>query len=218
MKADYLAVPGDRMWDAGFIKGKFGDVIQQDGQPGQKENRFWWTADGGQVAAYWYTYQSRWIPLDRFEGEESKKFAKVLFEASRHWPLELHFNKGQAGAATEAVQRGRETSINPAVYNAAALVIAAAAGPGHPGVPGSEPNVAEGEAARDSVTAAMKLIRAATPGAGSYVNETDYFEPDWQRAFWGDNYQKLLEIKRKYDPEGVFTCHHCVGSEADIAP
>jgi FAD/FMN-containing dehydrogenase len=217
MKADYVAVPGDKMWDAGFIKGKFGDVIQRDGRPGQKENQFYWTADGGQAAAYWYTYQSRWIPLDRFEGDESKRFAAVLFEASRHWSLELHFNKGQAGAAAEAVQRGRETSVHPAVYNAAALVIAAAAGQGYPGVPGGEPNVPEGEAARDSVTAAMQLIRAATPGAGSYVNETDYFEPDWQREFWGDNYARLLEIKRKYDPEGVFTCHHCVGSEADSA-
>jgi hypothetical protein len=27
------------------------------------------------------------------------------------------------------------------------------------------------------------------------------------------NYQKLLQIKQKYDPDGMFTCHHCVGSE-----
>jgi len=50
--------------------------------------------------------------------------------------------------------------------------------------------------------------------AGSYVNETDYLEADWQRAFWGDNYARLLAFKRKYDPRGLFTCHHCVGSEA----
>ena len=59
----------------------------------------------------------------------------------------------------------------------------------------------------------MDLIRAATPESGSYVNETDYFEPDWQRSFWGTNYPRLLEIKRRYDPDGLFRCHHCVGSE-----
>jgi hypothetical protein len=59
----------------------------------------------------------------------------------------------------------------------------------------------------------MKFIRDATPGAGSYVNETDYFEPNWQQEFWGANYQRLLQIKRKYDPEDLFFCHHCVGSE-----
>ena len=89
----------------------------------------------------------------------------------------------------------------------------AATGTGFPGVRGREPNVAEGEDQRARVTAAMKFIRNATLGAGSYVNETDYFEPDWQREFWGDNYQRLLKIKRKYDPEGLFLCHHCVGSE-----
>jgi FAD/FMN-containing dehydrogenase len=59
----------------------------------------------------------------------------------------------------------------------------------------------------------MAVLREATPDAGSYVNETDYFEPDWQRAFWGEHYPRLLEIKRRYDPTNLFTCHHCVGSE-----
>ena len=55
-----------------------------------------------------------------------------------------------------------------------------------------------------------------TPDAGSYVNETDYFEPDWQRSFRGENYPRLLAIKRTYDPDNLFTCHHCVGSEGAV--
>ncbi len=59
----------------------------------------------------------------------------------------------------------------------------------------------------------MKIIRDATPGAGSYVNETDYFQENWQREFWDENYPRLLAIKQKYEPAGLFSCHHCVGSE-----
>jgi FAD/FMN-containing dehydrogenase len=45
------------------------------------------------------------------------------------------------------------------------------------------------------------------------VNETNYFEKEWQRAFWGDNYLQLAQIKQKYDPDGLFFVHNGVGSE-----
>jgi FAD/FMN-containing dehydrogenase len=49
--------------------------------------------------------------------------------------------------------------------------------------------------------------------AGSYVSESDYFEPFWQRSFWGDNYSRLRAIRAKYDPAGLFFVRHGVGSE-----
>jgi FAD/FMN-containing dehydrogenase len=45
------------------------------------------------------------------------------------------------------------------------------------------------------------------------VAESDFFEPDWQRAFWGDNYARLQAAKERYDPTGLFFVHHGVGSE-----
>ena len=59
----------------------------------------------------------------------------------------------------------------------------------------------------------MQELLKIAPGAGAYVSESDYFQVKWQRAFWGTNYPKLLEIKRKYDPRGLFVVHHGVGSE-----
>ena len=52
------------------------------------------------------------------------------------------------------------------------------------------------------------------PLSGSYLNEADYFDPEWQTSFWGrTNYERLLKIKDELDPSGLFICHHCVGSE-----
>jgi hypothetical protein len=67
---------------------------------------------------------------------------------------------------------------------------------------------------RDRVQAAIQALRACAPDTGAYVNECDYFQSDWQRAFWGGHYARLLAVKRRYDPTGLFTVHHGVGSEA----
>ncbi|KAJ4305798.1 hypothetical protein N0V90_001330 [Kalmusia sp. IMI 367209] len=55
--------------------------------------------------------------------------------------------------------------------------------------------------------------KALTPGSGTYLSEADYIEPGWQESFHGAKYGRLLEIKRKWDPEGVFWASEAVGSE-----
>ena len=58
----------------------------------------------------------------------------------------------------------------------------------------------------------MGCLRELTIQPASYVNETNFFEKDWQRSFWGGNYGRLREIKAKYDPDDLFIVHHGVGS------
>lgn len=43
------------------------------------------------------------------------------------------------------------------------------------------------------------------------MNEADVLEVDWQTAFFGNNYQRLLSIKQKYDPTSFYNCWKCVG-------
>ncbi|KAL6231479.1 hypothetical protein BDW75DRAFT_233574 [Aspergillus navahoensis] len=49
--------------------------------------------------------------------------------------------------------------------------------------------------------------------AGAYLNEADWNQPNWQTVFYGENYERLLKIKDKYDPEQIFYGRTAVGSE-----
>ena len=51
------------------------------------------------------------------------------------------------------------------------------------------------------------------PDAGSYSNEADSLEPNFQTTFFGPNYPKLSAIKAKYDPHDLFIVKAGVGSE-----
>jgi len=52
---------------------------------------------------------------------------------------------------------------------------------------------------------------------GSYYSESEYsMEGTWKERFWGkENYERLLSIKRTWDPSFVFSCRHCVGDEEE---
>lgn len=57
-------------------------------------------------------------------------------------------------------------------------------------------------------------LMAITPGSGTYVNEADFNQPNWKVDFFGANYNKLLSIKNKWDPTGIFYVLKGVGSDA----
>lgn len=56
-------------------------------------------------------------------------------------------------------------------------------------------------------------LAAIEPNLGAYTNEANANEPNWQSVFWGSNYPGLLQVKNKWDPNGLFRCNRCVGSE-----
>lgn len=56
-------------------------------------------------------------------------------------------------------------------------------------------------------------LRAASPYGAAYVNEGNLEEPNWQEAYWGSNYPRLFELRRKWDPTGVFYARTTPGTE-----
>jgi hypothetical protein len=155
---------------------------------------------------------SAWLPVSLLKAENRDRLVDAWFEASRHWTVTFHFNKGLAGADARVIEAARNTAMNPQVLDAFALAIIASESPAaFEGLRG--PELSAARARRGRVQAAMAALRKAAPGAGAYFNECDYFQEDWQKAFWGSNYDRLARIKRRYDPEGLFFVHHGVGSE-----
>ncbi|OTB00611.1 hypothetical protein M426DRAFT_267397 [Hypoxylon sp. CI-4A] len=60
----------------------------------------------------------------------------------------------------------------------------------------------------------QQLFSPLTPGGGAYVNEAVFDNPNWKADYFGENYNRLLEIKNKYDPEFALWQHTSVGADA----
>ena len=174
------------------------------------------------------------------------------------------YDKTQSGLGAEQLAQFKETSLNPVLLDASALLLVMYNVPSLPTVPegagllrGLWPRLSQylvrspedalwapcSAGAQGNGTAAaacfagihqqrvpllqaqLEVLRAGLYAAlpntisGSYIAETDYDEHDWQGSQWGAaTYARLLEVKARYDPEGLFVCHHCVGSEQWAPP
>ncbi|KAJ4340195.1 hypothetical protein N0V95_007576 [Ascochyta clinopodiicola] len=70
------------------------------------------------------------------------------------------------------------------------------------------------EAQKYMTTTLMPQLDRLTKGeVAAYVNEANFLEPNWQQVFYGANYDKLDQIKRKYDPNDTFYALGAVGSD-----
>ena len=208
-----VAVPARRFWDPGFLKEVPGVVLADD-RPGAPEANVFWAANREEAGQVLHGYQSAWLPASLLQPDRQESLGDALFAASRHWGVSLHVNKGLAGAPAEAIAAARDTAMNPAVLDAFALVISGAEGPpAYPGIPGHEPDLSAARQHAEAIDRAMTEMRSLLPTVGSYVAESNFFEPAWQESFWGPNYARLLAVKDKYDPDGLFIVHHGVGSE-----
>jgi FAD/FMN-containing dehydrogenase len=208
------SLPARNWWDAEWREQHHQPVFVSDSRPSARPGDVWWTGDGGQAGQFLYGFESLWLPASLLEDDSQDRFVNALFASSRHWGVELHFNKGLAGAPADAIASARDTATNPAVLDAFALaIIASGEGHAYPGLRGHEPDLAAARKEAAAVAKSMDELRKLVPNGGSYVSESDFFERSWPQSFWGANYRRLQAVKAKYDPAGLFFVHHGVGSE-----
>jgi len=208
------SMPARHWWDPEWRAEHHQKVFVADSRPSANPRDVWWTGDGGQVGQFLYAFESLWLPASLLEDNSQDGPVNALFAASRHWEVELHFNKGLAGAPADAIAAARDTATNPAVLDAFALaIIASGEGHAYPGLHGHEPDLAAARKEAAAVAKSMNELRKLAPNGGAYVSESNFFEHNYQQAYWGSNYPRLEEVKKKYDPDGLFFVHNGVGSE-----
>jgi hypothetical protein len=208
------AMPARHWWDVDWRKEHHHSVFKTDTRSGASANNVWWTGDGGQVGCVIYGFESLWMPASLLEDNSQERLANALFAASRYSEVELHFNKGIAGAPPEAIEATKNTATNPSVLDAFALAIVAdGQQPAYPGVAGHEPDILKARKAKERVHRCMGELRNVAGDGGAYVSESNFFEEGYQQAYWGSNHSRLAEIKKKVDPSGLFFVHNGVGSE-----
>ena len=128
----------------------------------------------------------------------------------------LHLNKGLAGAPAEAVAAARDTAIEPGRRSmpsrSRSWARRRAAGVSGRGRPRARRRAAAAAHAQ-AIARAMEEMRKLVPAPAPTSPRATTSSRDWQEAFWGANYARLLAVKERYDPEGLFFVHHGAGSE-----
>lgn len=145
---------------------------------------------------------SRLFPRENWE---SKSKLDTTFETIKstiedgNFVIAFNINAGPKGYP--------DTAVNPAWRNTVMHAICASRW-------NPTDDYATKKAASDRLTFDwMKRWRDVSPGAGAYMSESDYIEPNFTQSFWGTKYPKALSLKKKYDPKDVFYAQNAVGSE-----
>jgi hypothetical protein len=138
-----ITVPARHWWDPAYLSKNMSGIVVHDTRHGAPQPDIWYQGDAGQAGWFIHGYESAWLPATMLSGGRRAQLNAVLFAATRQWHVALHFNKGLAGAPSDAIDTVRETPMNPAVAEAFPLaIIGAGAPPAFPGMPGVGPDLA----------------------------------------------------------------------------
>jgi len=105
-----------------------------------------------------------------------------------------------------------DNAVSSAWRHALSMLIGSASFPSGENATQAEVQAAAKELTND-VLGPFRDVAPESDFGGSYGNEANVVEPDWQSSFYGTQYERLLEVKRKWDPRGLFYATTAVGSE-----
>jgi hypothetical protein len=83
-------------------------------------DNIFWSANLSEMGHFIHGLESLWLPASLLPDH---CLSQALFAASRHWTIELHFQKGLSGGAAAAIAASRNSATHPALLDAFALAI-----------------------------------------------------------------------------------------------
>ncbi|KAK4160453.1 bifunctional solanapyrone synthase [Cladorrhinum sp. PSN259] len=146
---------------------------------------------------------SRLFPKENFEPAKINQTLAAVRHAIEGGGILIGYNIRVAPNPTV----NQDNSVNPAWRKTTGFFILAAAWPA------TAPDSVIQQQSETLTNDWMAAWRAVSPGAGSYGSEGDINEPNFQQSFYGSYYPRLLALKKKYDPTGLFYAPTAVGSE-----
>ena len=144
--------------------------------------------------------KSLWAAEDRFE--DLWTTIKAHVEAGRHFGI-YHQAPGN--------KQNVDNAVSSAWRNAQSFFITAS-----PTFAANASAETIGEANRvlnEEILQPWRELAPASEGGGSYLNEAAVDEPNWKEDFYGEQYSRLMSIKKKYDSRGVFYVTTGIGSD-----
>lgn len=151
---------------------------------------------------------SRLIP-ERVVRDQPDQLAQVFFQ-SRGYLADQSVLIGHLVAGGQVSTMSVDDSVNPA-WRTALLHMVYAQGWNYNATLEDQNMVAK------NIRAQVERLDTIAGGENSacYLNEADPNEPNWQQKFFGTQatYNRLKSIKQTVDPNGLFICKNCVGSD-----
>ena len=192
-------------------------AVLSDDRPGAPSDNIFWSANLSEAGHFIHGYESAWLPAALLQRTEQRtRLADALFAASRHWSVELHFQKGLAGAAGRGRSRPRaDTAMNPAVLDAFVLAIIAGEGPpAYPGLPATRRICPRRGATRVQSARRRTCWQARARARGRMSPKAATSSASGSRRTGAQNYPRLLADQAALrSVDGLFIVHHGVGSE-----
>jgi hypothetical protein len=151
---------------------------------------------------------NRLIPRANFEDPMSAKFNATFATIRRHSEAG-HRLRGYHQAPRN--RANADNAVSSAFRHVVCFLILSA-----PPLTADSTPAEVGAASRvlkEEIIPAFKAIAPVSEFGGAYLNEANVDEPEWQGNFYGTQYPRLLELKRKWDPREVFYATTAVGSE-----
>ncbi|KAL3291573.1 FAD/FMN-containing isoamyl alcohol oxidase-like protein MreA [Colletotrichum asianum] len=151
---------------------------------------------------------NRLVPRRNFveKYEETYALIKSHVSSGKHF-LGYHNAPGNAGPSVG----NQNNAVNPAFREMVFFLVTSSNRTADHSTPAAL--ASQNRYVQEEVLQPWRDISPVSEGGGTYLNEASVEESDWQESFYGGNYPRLSQIKRRWDPNDVFYAVTAVGSE-----